>query len=68
MYIKNTYYVGNTIEIEKVHSGRYGKRIPVSAKTKPTSEAVQKVNFRNKKKKLRRLIANNFTEEDYHLT
>ena len=66
-YIQNYYLVGNTIEVEKVHSGRYGKRIPVSEKTKPTSEAVKRVNFRNKMKRLRRLIQNNFTEEDFHI-
>lgn len=66
-YIKNTYYVGNSIEVEKVHSGRYGKRVPVSEKYRPTSESAQKVNYRNKVKKLRRLIMNNFTEDDYHL-
>lgn len=66
-YIKNTYYVGDSIEVEKVHSGRYGKRVPVSEKKKPTAEAAQKVNHRNRVKKLRRLIANNFTEDDYHL-
>lgn len=67
MYIKNSYYVGNSIEVEKVHSGRYGKKIPVSEKVKPTTETVQKVNFRNKVKKLRRIIQNNFTEDDWHL-
>lgn len=66
-YIQNYYMVGDTIEVEKVHSGRYGKRIPVSIKTKPTSEAVRRVNFRNKRKKLRRVIQNNFTEEDFHI-
>lgn len=66
-YIKNTYYVGEDLEVEKVHSGRYGKRVPVSEKKKVTSEAVQKVNYRNRVKKLRRLIMNNFTDSDYHL-
>jgi len=54
--------------VEKVHSGRYGKRIPVSKKSRPTSEAMEKVNFRRKVAKLRRLIANNFTDEDWHVT
>lgn len=66
-YIENRFFVGGTIEVEKVYSGRYGKRIPVSEKTKQTPEAVRKVNFRNKVKHLRRLIQNNFTREDYHL-
>jgi hypothetical protein len=39
----------------------------VSEKTKPTTEAMEIVNHRNKVKKLRRLIQNNFTQEDYHV-
>lgn len=66
-YIRNYYMVGDTIEVEKVYSGRYGKRIEVSKKRKPTTEQMQKVNFRNKVKHLRRMMQNNFTEDDYHL-
>lgn len=66
-YIENRFFVGDTIEIEKVYSGRYGKRVPVAEKRKPTEEAVKKVNFRNKVKHLRRLMQNNFTGDDYHL-
>jgi hypothetical protein len=67
MYIQNIYHVGNAIEVEKVHSGRYGKRVAVSEKIKPTSEAMEKVNRRKRETKLRRLIQNNFTGEDWHL-
>lgn len=67
MYIMNMYYVGDSIEVEKVHSGRYGKKVPVSEKVRPTPETVKKVNNRNRVKKLRRLIQNNFTDGDWHL-
>lgn len=66
-YIMNIFYVGGHIEVEKVHSGRWGRRVPVSEKKKPTSEAVQRVNHRNRIKELRRLILNNFTEDAYHV-
>lgn len=67
-YIEKIYtYPDGTIEVEKVHAPRYGKRTPKGERRAPSSEEVQKVNERNVIKKLRRLIKMNFSEGDYHL-
>lgn len=66
-YLKKTYRIGDKIETEKVHSGRYGKRGGKNAKKiNPTKEEMQKVNERNTAKKLRRKIEANFGEGDIH--
>lgn len=66
-YIKNTFNCGKWIEVEKVFSGRYGKRVKPSEKRQPTPEEMAKVNERNAAKKLRRKIARNFGAGDYHV-
>ena len=53
-------------EVEKVHSSRYGKKVKPAPKSKPTKEEVEKVNERNRIKKLRRKIEMNFDFGDYH--
>lgn len=67
-YIKKEYICGDVIEVEKIHSGRYGapgkKR---KKKSKPTKEEIVKQNERNAIKKLRRKINCNFGLGDYHL-
>lgn len=68
-YIKKEYICGDVIEVEKIHSGRYGapgqKR---QKKEKPTQEAVMRQNELNAIKRLRRKINCNFGFGDYHLT
>lgn len=66
-YIKNTYNCGRWWEVEKVFSGRYGKRTPPGEKRKPTPEEMAKINERNAEKKLRRKIARNFVAGDLHI-
>lgn len=66
-YLKNTFNCGRWWEIEKVFSGRYGKRTKPSAKQKPTPEEMEKANERNAAKRLRRKIARNFGAGDYHI-
>jgi len=66
-YIKKTYDLGATIEIEKVRSGRYGKHTLHKNKVNVTEDDVSKVNERNAEKKLRRLINYNFKPGDLHL-
>lgn len=68
MYIKNTYRYKNVIEVERVHSGRYGKHSQNGARVKPTPEEMKKINERNCIKKLRRKIKANFDEGDLFLT
>ena len=68
MYIKNTWNLKRVIQVEKVYSGRYGKRIPHEKKRNPTPEDVKRINERNLVKKLQRLILCNFEEGDYHIT
>lgn len=67
-YIKKTIFVTqDIIEIEKHHSGRYGKRIKHNPKTNPTPEDVKRNNENNAIKKLRRKIGCNFTPGDLHV-
>lgn len=66
-YLKKTWVFPNSIEIEKVFSGRYGHHGVHSERTKPTPEEVEKINERNALNKLRRLLKANFTEDDWHL-
>lgn len=67
-YIKNTINLFKMIKVEKVFSGRYGKRTPHKEKKKPTPEDVRKVNERNRIKKLQWKILCNFDPGDYHIT
>jgi len=67
-YTKKTYDCGDVIEVEKVFSGRYGKRIPHAEKKKPTPEDVKKVNERKAQAKLRRKLNYNFKFGDLHAT
>lgn len=67
-YIKKRYKFGNRIEIEKVHSGRYGKKGKKhNPKTNPTPEDVAKVNERNQIKKLRRTMQASFEFGSQHV-
>lgn len=67
-YIQDTYYLKNSIEIEKKHTGKYGapgqKR---EKKKRATKEEIQKQNQRNAEKKLRRIINANFAVDDLHI-
>ena len=67
-YIKNTYRYKNIVEVERVHSGRYGKSTGRSKRKLPTPEEMEKINERNVIKKLRRKIHANFEPEDLFLT
>ena len=67
-HVKNTYRYKNIIEVERVHSGRYGKKLDRSERKKPTPEEMQKINERNAIKKLRRKICANFEPGDLFLT
>lgn len=66
-YLKHTINCGRWKEVEKVFSGRYGKRIKPAEKQKPTPEKMAEVNERNAEKKLRRKTARNFEAGDYHI-
>lgn len=66
-YLLKTWKFKNSIEIEKVFSGRYGRHGYHIKKEKPTKEEVEKINERNAVNKLRRLIKFNFCEDDWHL-
>jgi hypothetical protein len=68
-YRRNSYDLGECIEREEFHNGRYGapgeKRQP---KKKPTKEQIEKQNRKNRTKKIRRLLRKNFKEGDYWST
>ena len=67
-YLKKWIVFEDSVEVEKVFSGRYGKRTKHSKKVKPTSEEMIKINRRQAAKRLRWKIKANFkTTEDYHL-
>lgn len=66
-YLKKIWRFPNSIEVEKVYSGRYGRRGGHAPKSKPSPEEVQKINERNVINKLRRILKANFTEDDWHL-
>lgn len=68
MYIKNTYRIKNTVEVERHHSGRYGKGTPPGGRKKPTTEEMARINERQCEKKLRRKIQANFDEDDLFMT
>ncbi len=59
---------GKRVEIEEVYSARFEKDIPNGKRVKATAEEVKRINERNRIKKLRRLIYENFSDEDWHLT
>lgn len=67
-YLKKTCVLPYRIEVEKVHSSRYGSRgMKYAPKKKATAEEMQLVNERNRIKKLYRKIAANFDFGDYHM-
>lgn len=68
MHIENTYRYKNIIEVERVHSGRYGRRIPNGARRRPTTEEQRRINERTAARKLRRKIHANFSEDDLFMT
>lgn len=65
-YIKKTVVAGRTMEVEKYLLYQRPKR-PRGERINPTSEQMAKVNERNARKKLRRLVNANFGEGDLHL-
>lgn len=67
-YIKKVYRFKDSIEVEKVFSGRYGKHTRHSPKKKPTPAEVIEINRKNAAKKLRRKIKANFeATKDFHM-
>ena len=64
MHIKNTYRYKNIVEVERLNSGRYGKRTSPSERRAPTPEEMAAANERQCIRKLRRKIHANFDEQD----
>lgn len=66
MYIRKIWECGKVREIEKTHSHRFNtKNFTRDPKHEKTSLAVQKQNYNNSFKKLRRIINANFEPSDY---
>lgn len=63
-YIYREYRAGQTVEVYKTFSARYGKKLPRGPNCKPTSEAVKKNNQRLAEMKLRLLLNQNFRKGD----
>lgn len=66
-YIQKITVAGDTIEIEKTRSARFGKRIPRGTKENDTPKNVQEINRRNAVKNLTRLLNENFEPGDLHI-
>lgn len=67
-YLKKWIVFDNSVEVEKIFSGRYGKRCRHEKKKNPTSEEMIQINKRMAAKKLRWKIKANFKmTEDFHL-
>lgn len=67
MYIKKTYYFKNSIEVEKIHTRRYGKKGGKNnPKVNKTPEAMAEHNRQQAIDKLRRIIKANF-EDGFHM-
>lgn len=66
-YLRNSCYLPFCIEVEEVHSNRYGQKgYKRAARKEPTGEEMAAANERRRIKKLYGLIAMNFDFGDYH--
>lgn len=63
-YIYREYRAGQTVEIYKTFSARYGKNLPRGPNCNPTSDSVRKNNDRLAEMKLRLLLNENFHKGD----
>ncbi len=66
-YIQKTTIAGDTIEIEKTRSARFGEKIPRSQNENGTPKSVKEINRRNAIKKLTRILNANFWPNDLHI-
>lgn len=68
-YIKRIVRAGDTVEIKKYHSARYGKKENIAREKKAniSSKKVQEINEKNAVEKLTWLINTNFGEGDLHV-
>jgi len=67
-YYQKTVIAGETKEVSKIQSARFGKKGVVrNSNLKPSPEDVKKVNFKHAEAKLRWLINTNFKFNDIHL-
>lgn len=66
-YIKKVTKAGETIEVEKTQSARYGRSIPRGGNKGKTPPDVREVNRRNAIKNLTRIINANFGPGDLHV-
>ena len=67
-YMYREYRAGQTVEVYKTYSARYGKHLPRSPNRNPTSPAVMKNNERIAEMKLRLLLNENFKRGDLFIT
>lgn len=67
MYTKKTYYLKNSIQIEKGHATGKGRHDPRQKRQSPTSEQMKNYNETQAARKLNRKICANFGPGDFHL-
>lgn len=66
-YLQKTVVAGDTIEVYKTQSSRYGLAIPRDENVGKTPEATVRNNQRLAERRLRQIINANFQDDDYHL-
>lgn len=67
-YREKRIYSGAMLEIERVHCTRHGRALARRARGNPTGKAQERINLKNARLRLMRLMCTNFTRGDYHIT
>lgn len=67
MYLKKVYYAGQTAEVQKTFTKRYGQNVSRGESVSRTPEAVKKYNEKMSYRELTRTINENFRPKDIHL-
>ena len=67
-YRETRIYSGAMMEIERTHCTALGKSLIRRSRGLPTGKAQAKINLKNARRRLMRLMCANFTRGDYHIT
>lgn len=67
-YRERRIYSGAMLEIERRHCTRTGRIVGKSGRTMKTCKQQEKINLKNTRRRLVRVVCENFTRGDYHIT
>lgn len=67
-YREKRIYSGAMLEIERVHCTQHGRLPARRGRGNPTGQAQERINLKNSRLRLMRLMCTNFTRGDYHIT